>query len=239
MLLSNCTPQYLPTNSMHKHHSLHIPGYPLNHAEMSENQEEDISGCAPCIKHRHNAAIASLCMLFIITVVGYYFYFRRYSIIYHSQNSEDGHKHYDWSGIMLMAAVTSLCMVFIVSITVYCVYFRPYANTTTHGRLRIPSRGQGLRRAMVDALPVFVYKPECFKDGLHCAVCLCDFQENENGRMLPSCNHSFHVERSLDDVVPTVSVEDRDHVQATERHAAWLKMIFSQFFFTVYVSTKL
>ncbi|KAH9304520.1 hypothetical protein KI387_008924, partial [Taxus chinensis] len=33
------------------------------------------------------------------------------------------------------------------------------------------------------------------------------------------------VERSLDDVVPIVSVEDRDHVQATERHAAWLKMI--------------
>ncbi|KAH9330851.1 hypothetical protein KI387_002959, partial [Taxus chinensis] len=33
------------------------------------------------------------------------------------------------------------------------------------------------------------------------------------------------VERSLDDVVPTVSVEDRDHVQATERHAAWLKML--------------
>ncbi|KAH9292062.1 hypothetical protein KI387_042752, partial [Taxus chinensis] len=56
------------------------------------------------------------------------------------------------------------------------------------------SRRDGMGRAMVDALPVFVYKPECFEDGLRCAVCLCEFEENDKARMLPGCNHSFHVD---------------------------------------------
>ncbi|GLJ38571.1 hypothetical protein SUGI_0786390 [Cryptomeria japonica] len=53
---------------------------------------------------------------------------------------------------------------------------------------------EGLRRSMVDALPVFFYQPENFTDGLRCAVCLCEFQEKEKARQLPSCKHSFHLD---------------------------------------------
>jgi len=46
----------------------------------------------------------------------------------------------------------------------------------------------------VDDLPVFEYKAQSFKDVLECAICLSEFQENEKGRFLPNCEHSFHVD---------------------------------------------
>lgn len=53
----------------------------------------------------------------------------------------------------------------------------------------------GLDSAVLETLPVFVYKPENFRDGrLECAVCLSELEENEKGRILPNCRHSFHVE---------------------------------------------
>ncbi|CAN5951146.1 unnamed protein product, partial [Sphagnum jensenii] len=64
----------------------------------------------------------------------------------------------------------------------------------------------GLEKSVVESLPTFVYKKEDFvaADGsslpppqqqqLECAVCLEEFKENETGRTLPKCGHSFHVE---------------------------------------------
>eukprot|EP01018_Ginkgo_biloba_P036963 Gb_02532 [translate_table: standard] len=52
----------------------------------------------------------------------------------------------------------------------------------------------GLGKEMIESLPIFIYQSECYQDGLDCAVCLCEFEENEKGRLLPRCNHSFHVE---------------------------------------------
>ncbi|KAK9060261.1 hypothetical protein SSX86_020965 [Deinandra increscens subsp. villosa] len=51
----------------------------------------------------------------------------------------------------------------------------------------------GLDQASIDALPVFVYKELMgFKEHHHCAVCLCEFTENDNLRLLPVCSHAFH-----------------------------------------------
>ncbi|KAH9309915.1 hypothetical protein KI387_037826 [Taxus chinensis] len=125
--------------------------------------------------------------------------------------------NFEWAGIMLLAAIATLCTMFMITVTVYYAYFRNrYANQLREAdgrslrRLRISrdrrfswraaedyflrSPRQGLRRSMVDALPVFVYEPENFKDGLRCAVCLCEFEQNDKGRMLPNCNHSFHID---------------------------------------------
>lgn len=51
-----------------------------------------------------------------------------------------------------------------------------------------------LDSAMLETLPIFLYKPQDFMDGLDCAVCLCEFKENEKGRLLPNCRHTFHVD---------------------------------------------
>jgi hypothetical protein len=55
-------------------------------------------------------------------------------------------------------------------------------------------RTLGLDSAISETLPMFLYKSQNCTDGLDCAVCLCEFEENEKGRLLPNCGHSFHVE---------------------------------------------
>ncbi|PIM99493.1 hypothetical protein CDL12_28013 [Handroanthus impetiginosus] len=52
----------------------------------------------------------------------------------------------------------------------------------------------GLDQAFIDALPLFSYKeilgPE---EPFDCAVCLCEFSETDQLRLLPLCGHAFHM----------------------------------------------
>lgn len=50
----------------------------------------------------------------------------------------------------------------------------------------------GLGKEAVEALPTFKYRKE--EPGMECAICLGQFQEEESGRSLPKCGHSFHLE---------------------------------------------
>ncbi|KAK7395701.1 hypothetical protein VNO78_16267 [Psophocarpus tetragonolobus] len=52
----------------------------------------------------------------------------------------------------------------------------------------------GLDQAFIDALPVFQYKEiKGLKEPFDCAVCLCEFSEKDNLRLLPMCSHAFHI----------------------------------------------
>ncbi|KAL6969481.1 RING-type E3 ubiquitin transferase [Sarracenia purpurea var. burkii] len=53
----------------------------------------------------------------------------------------------------------------------------------------------GLDQASIDALPVFLYKQivGLKKEPFDCAVCLCEYKENEMLRLLPLCTHAFHI----------------------------------------------
>nr|AAW33880.1 RING-H2 subgroup RHE protein [Populus tremula x Populus alba] len=53
---------------------------------------------------------------------------------------------------------------------------------------------RGLEETVKNSLPVFVYPRKTHQDSIECAVCLSEFEENERGRVLPKCNHSFHTE---------------------------------------------
>ncbi|KAM7277628.1 hypothetical protein ACFE04_004762 [Oxalis oulophora] len=53
---------------------------------------------------------------------------------------------------------------------------------------------RGLDASVLNSLPVFTYSEKTRTKSLDCAVCLSEFEENESGRVLPKCNHSFHVE---------------------------------------------
>ncbi|KAE8656211.1 23 kDa jasmonate-induced protein-like [Hibiscus syriacus] len=53
---------------------------------------------------------------------------------------------------------------------------------------------KGLDSAILASLPVLMFTQEEFKEGLECAVCLCEVVEGEKARLLPKCNHGFHVE---------------------------------------------
>ncbi|CAO2824641.1 unnamed protein product [Amaranthus hypochondriacus] len=52
----------------------------------------------------------------------------------------------------------------------------------------------GLDPATLNSLPVVEYNPKDFKDGLECSVCLCEVSQGEKTRLLPKCNHGFHLE---------------------------------------------
>ncbi|KAL2644005.1 hypothetical protein R1flu_011592 [Riccia fluitans] len=54
----------------------------------------------------------------------------------------------------------------------------------------------GLERTLLDEVPTFTYRREerDSDEVLDCAVCLEEFEEGEKGRLLPKCNHSFHIE---------------------------------------------
>ncbi|XVF27158.1 hypothetical protein REPUB_Repub14bG0082500 [Reevesia pubescens] len=53
---------------------------------------------------------------------------------------------------------------------------------------------KGLDSAILASLPVLMFRQEEFKEGLECAVCLCELVEGEKARLLPKCNHGFHVD---------------------------------------------
>lgn len=53
---------------------------------------------------------------------------------------------------------------------------------------------RGLDPSVLKTIPVIVFDPKESKDGLECAVCLCEVSEGEKTRLLPKCNHGFHVE---------------------------------------------
>jgi hypothetical protein len=58
--------------------------------------------------------------------------------------------------------------------------------------------GEGLDRALVDALPVVSFSVvktlKGGKEDLECSVCLEKFAEDESLRLLPKCSHVFHSE---------------------------------------------
>ncbi|XP_073157473.1 RING-H2 finger protein ATL16-like [Henckelia pumila] len=60
-------------------------------------------------------------------------------------------------------------------------------------------RTVGLPQSLIDSIPMFDYKRgENMIQGIsttdqYCPVCLSEFQENENLRLLPKCTHAFHV----------------------------------------------
>lgn len=53
---------------------------------------------------------------------------------------------------------------------------------------------KGLDPSVLRSLPVLEFDPKAFKDGLECAVCLSDVVQGEKARLLPKCNHGFHVD---------------------------------------------
>ena len=55
----------------------------------------------------------------------------------------------------------------------------------------------GVDQYFIDALPVFLYGAVVGaggKDPFDCAVCLCEFADDDRLRLLPKCSHAFHTE---------------------------------------------
>ncbi|KAI5065685.1 hypothetical protein GOP47_0020380, partial [Adiantum capillus-veneris] len=118
---------------------------------------------------------------------------------------------YTLNSKMMVAAIVVLFVVvfFILILHIYAKWFWRRTPNRRHGSWRRRSRlhftgeephaanrSVGLDKSIIEALPIFSYKIPSSEEEplLECAVCLCEFEENEKGRLLPSCKHSFHSE---------------------------------------------
>ncbi|KAH6768915.1 hypothetical protein C2S51_014251 [Perilla frutescens var. frutescens] len=109
---------------------------------------------------------------------------------------------HSFKGKIMISSVIVLflaCFV-IVSFHVYarwCRRRRPLRRLDSEFRRVISSPAaaipQGLDLGAVNSLPTFVYESEYQESPPECAVCLSEFQGGETGRILPECNHCFHV----------------------------------------------
>ncbi|KAG5397046.1 hypothetical protein IGI04_018860 [Brassica rapa subsp. trilocularis] len=57
-----------------------------------------------------------------------------------------------------------------------------------------PPRHAALDSTTLRSIPILVFKSCDFKDGLECAVCLSHLVDGDKARVLPGCNHGFHVD---------------------------------------------
>lgn len=55
-------------------------------------------------------------------------------------------------------------------------------------------RGHGLDPSFLKTMPIILFSPQDFKDGLECSVCLSEVTQGEKTRILPKCSHGFHVQ---------------------------------------------
>ncbi|KAK8581091.1 hypothetical protein V6N13_144133 [Hibiscus sabdariffa] len=113
--------------------------------------------------------------------------------------------------IMVIAIIILfLVVVFVLFLHLYAKWFwwrieEPTPPSSSRRRRRFvftpgqdaahPQRAtKGLDPTILASLPVLMFCQEEFKEGLECAVCLCEVVEGERARLLPKCNHGFHVE---------------------------------------------
>ncbi|KAK8618676.1 hypothetical protein V6N13_132659 [Hibiscus sabdariffa] len=114
--------------------------------------------------------------------------------------------------IMAIAIIVLfLVVVFVLCLHLYAKWFwwrgeEPTPHPSRRSRRRFvfapgqdtahPHRGatKGLDSTILASLPALIFTQNEFKEGLECAVCLCELVEGEKARLLPKCSHGFHVE---------------------------------------------
>ncbi|XP_057772303.1 RING-H2 finger protein ATL2-like [Salvia miltiorrhiza] len=122
---------------------------------------------------------------------------------------------YALSGKIMLSAIVILfaVVVFMVGLHLYARWYlvRLRRRQIERRRLRRGARAhvvfyadsvipagadRGLEPAVLSSLPVFLHSAAGAAEvpPLECAVCLSEFEEKEIVRLLPKCNHSFHIE---------------------------------------------
>lgn len=103
-------------------------------------------------------------------------------------------------------SVAAVILVFITFIAILILYLRAKGYSGTIGssrsrRLVFAPDEPGLTRHALDpsilnSLPITIFQSKDLKEDscLECAVCLCELEDGEEVRLLPKCNHGFHVE---------------------------------------------
>ncbi|MCO5572228.1 hypothetical protein L7F22_025980 [Adiantum nelumboides] len=130
---------------------------------------------------------------------------------YDDSSSTDQPNSTPLSGKLLVAAIIVIfcCAFFIVTLHIFGKWLwrsrtRNFISRQQQGDFQAHAP-IGLSKAAIASLPTFIYTEaanmaDTIDDmsqstgSLECAVCLSEFQQDEKGRVLPSCKHCFHIE---------------------------------------------
>lgn len=145
---------------------------------------------------------------------------RNIRLFVHSQVYEPGHtmvqseNETNVSDLAILAITVMIFAIFVVGLTSVCyrwdfdqlhpldqpaypvedsiVEFRPVR------RSRSNTAARGIDEAIVKSFPTFLYSEvkerRIGKGGVECAVCLCEFEDDETLRLMPNCCHVFHAD---------------------------------------------
>ncbi|KAK1398853.1 RING-H2 finger protein ATL5 [Heracleum sosnowskyi] len=105
-------------------------------------------------------------------------------------------KNYNINGRIMLTSVI-VCFTFCLIFLIFFLYYRTHNfshQIPTGHRFSRSFKPKGLSPFVVKSLPIFLYSSNSHDPVLECAVCLSEFQENQSGRVLPGCNHVFHVQ---------------------------------------------
>lgn len=111
-----------------------------------------------------------------------------------------------WTGKVMVAAIIVLfvAVVFVIVLHLYAKWFWRRNGNESRRRRRFvfnddddpaaAAARRGLDVAVLHSLPVVTFRSAEFEEGLECSVCLCELADGEKARLLPKCNHGFHLE---------------------------------------------
>ncbi|KAF5192124.1 Ring-h2 finger protein atl8 [Thalictrum thalictroides] len=99
--------------------------------------------------------------------------------------------------VVILAALLCalICVVGLVAVA-RCAWLRRYTSGAAANRSRQQaSANKGLRKKILRSLPKMVFNGEVNVNGklVDCAICLTEFMEGDEIRILPQCGHGFHV----------------------------------------------
>lgn len=128
-----------------------------------------------------------------------------------AEPSPGGKERADWSNsqpndtsfnsdlaVILAAMVCALiCLLGLLSFIGCARYYCRRMGADSLDDVAIRIANTGLKKAGMKELPIVVYTTDSKRStGLTtgCSICLAEFEEGEKLRVLPNCNHGFHVE---------------------------------------------
>ncbi|KAF2307172.1 hypothetical protein P3X46_035159 [Hevea brasiliensis] len=123
-----------------------------------------------------------------------------------AQTPDDTRDQYGYARVtpsMAIIIVVLIAALFLMGF--FSIYIRHCSGNSSGGSVRALANGgrsrraaasRGLDPAVIQTFPTLVYSEvkglKIGKAALECAVCLCEFEDDETLRLIPKCDHVFH-----------------------------------------------
>ncbi|KAI5679815.1 hypothetical protein M9H77_01042 [Catharanthus roseus] len=111
-----------------------------------------------------------------------------------SGSGNGGDSNFDSNMVIILAALLSalICALGLNSI-VRCALRCRRRFSSDDLAVQLAASSTGLKKDVLQQIPVVIYKSEIIIPATECPICLAEFSQGEKIRILPPCNHRFHL----------------------------------------------